>query len=160
MKLKYSQLKVNKNLKLVVYSDGSFKNLCNGVASGSGRIVFLVDENHRCSPLTWNANKLKKIVDSTLAAESMSLSNAVKEAVYIKHILKELIGERSVLPIFCVTDSKGTRDAVYSTKLVEDKVTRLYIAHIKQCLESGDITKVLHVDGEDVGGLLDKTRSI
>ena len=150
VKLKYSQLKINEKLKLVAYSDGSFKNLCNGVASGSGRIIFLVDENQRCSPITWNSNKLKKVVDSTLAAESMSLSNAVKEAIYIKHIIKELIGERSPLPIFCVVDSRGTRDAVYSTKLVDDKITRLYIAQIKQCLESGEITKVLHVPGEQM----------
>ena len=145
--LKYQKLKINDNLKLIVYSDGSFRNLCNGVASGSGRIIFLVDEDGKCCPITWNSNKLKKIVDSTLAAESMSLSAAVKETIYIQQIIKELLGERSSLPIYCVVDSRGARDAVYSTKLVEDRITRLYIADIKQCLESNAISKVIHVPG-------------
>ena len=145
--LRFHALKMDERLKIVSYSDGSFKNLCDGVASGSGRIIFLVDGNNRCCPLTWNSNKLKKIVDSTLAAESMSLSAAIKEAVYIKCILKELIGENYQIPIFCVIDSRGTRDAVYSTKLVEDRGTRLFIADIKQCLESNTIEKVIHVKG-------------
>ena len=87
------------------------------------------------------------MVDSTLAAESLSLVNAIKEAIYVKHIIKELLGERTSLPIFHVIDSMGTRDAVYSTKLVEDKLTRLYIAGIKEHLEDGAIVKVLHVPG-------------
>ena len=59
-----------------------------------------------------------------------------------------MIGERSSLPIYCVVDSRGARDAVYSTKLVEDKLTRLYISAVKQCLDSNDIRKVIHVPGE------------
>ena len=146
--LRFSKLTINNNLKIVVYSDGSFRNLCKGVSSGSGRVIFLVDEHRRCSVLTWNSNKLKKIVDSTLAAESLSLSNAIKEAVYTQQILIELIGDRAKLPIYCIIDSRGTRDAVYSTKLVEDRMTRLYIAAIKEHLESGTIEKVIHTPGD------------
>ena len=136
--LRYGKLVINKNLKIVVYSDGSFRNLCKGVSSGSGR---------HCCVLTWNSNKLKKVVDSTLAAEALSLLNSIKEAVYIQHIIKELIGDRTSLPIYCIIDSRGTRDAVYSTKLVEDRLTRLYIAAIKEHLESRTIEKVIHVPG-------------
>ena len=146
--LKFSQLTINENMKIVVYSDGSFRNLCRGVSSGSGRIILLVDEHRRCCVLTWTSNKLKKVVDSTLAAESLSLVNAIKEAVYVQHIMKELIGDRASLPIYCVVDSQGTQDAVYSTKLVEDRLTRLYIAAIKEHLESRAIEKVIHVRGE------------
>ena len=139
---------INEKTKIVVYSDGSFRNLCKGVSSGSGRVILLVDEFRHCCVLTWNSNKLKKVVDSTLAAESLSLLNAIKEAVYIKHIMMELIGDRTSLPIYCIIDSRGTRDAVYSTKLVEDKLTRLFIAAIKENLESKTIEKVIHVPGE------------
>jgi hypothetical protein len=145
--LRYGKLTINKNMKIVVYSDGSFRNLCKGVSSGSGRVMFLVDEHRRCSVLTWNSNKLKKVVDSTLAAESLSLLNAIKEAVYVQHIITELIGDRASLPIYCIIDSRGTRDAVYSTKLVDDRMTRLYIASIKEHLESRRIEKVIHVPG-------------
>ena len=147
LELKFFALHMDNELKIVSYSDGSFRNLCGGVASGSGRIIFLVDRNNRCSPLTWNSNKLKKIVDSTLGAESMSLSSSIKEAIYIKSILQELLGEKFPLPIFCIVDSRGTRDAIYSTKLVDDRITRLYIAQIKQCLENNSIQKVIHVKG-------------
>ena len=61
--------------------------------------------------------------------------------------MKELIGERANLPINCVIDSRGTRDAVYSTKLVEDKMTRLFIAAVKEHLECGRIQKVIHAPG-------------
>ena len=150
LRIKYCRLKMNNNLKIVTYSDGSFRNLCNGVSSGSGKVVFLVDELRHCCVVTWNSNKLKQVVDSTLAAESLSLSNAVKESLYIKHIIKELVGERATLPIYCIVDSRGTRDAIYSTKLVEDKMTRLYIAAIKEHVESGRIEKVIHVPGSSM----------
>ena len=145
--LRYRKLMINEKTKIVVCSDGSFRNLCKGVSSGSGRVILLVDEFRHCNVLTWNSNKLKKVVDSTLAAESLSLLNAIKEAVYLKHIMMELIGDRTSLPIYCIIDSRGTRDAVYSTKLVEDKLTRIFIAAIKENLESTTIEKVIHVPG-------------
>ena len=148
--LKFRKLEINNKLKIISYSDGSLRNLCNGVSSGSGWVIFLVDEFNHANVVSWHSNKLKKVVDSTLAAESLSLSEAIKEALYIQHILSELIGERASLPIYCIIDSRGTRDAVYSTKQVEDKMTRLFIAAVKQHLECGRIQKVIHVPGSEM----------
>ena len=148
--IKYPRLILDENIKIVTFGDGSFRNLCKGVSSGSGWIIFLVDSNNRCCPISWTSRKLQRVVDSTLAAESLSLSNTIKDAIYIKEIMKELIGDRAKLPIYCVVDSKGTRDAVYSTKLVADKLTRLYIAAIKEHLENNTIAKIIHAPGKQM----------
>ena len=67
-------------LKLVVYTDASFGNL-HGVGSCGGHIIFLSDKNDRSTPIAWHSGKVKRIVRSTLAAETVSLLARTVEAI-------------------------------------------------------------------------------
>ena len=121
--INYPKLCLDSRLRIVVFSDGSFRNLCDGVSSGSGWIVFLVDGVLNCCVISWASKKLQREVDSTSAVESLALSNAVKEALYIKMVMQELLPREVCLPIYAITDRKGIHQAVHSTKLVDDKTT-------------------------------------
>ena len=73
--------RLSKNeLSIRTYSDASFANLIDGVSSGRGHIIFLVDEQNRCAPLHWTTNKVKRVVHSTLAAEALSLQQCLSTA--------------------------------------------------------------------------------
>ena len=54
-------------MKLIVYHDASYANLQDGF------IIFVTDHNEcKASPIAWQSRKLKRVVKSTLAAETLS----------------------------------------------------------------------------------------
>ena len=54
--LKYQKL--NEKLCLFVYTDASFRNLNDGGSHGS-YLIFLVDNDYNCNPLSWPSKQLK-----------------------------------------------------------------------------------------------------
>ena len=85
------------------------------------------------------------VVNSTMAAETMGLVNGIKDAIYVQTIIHEVI--KLLLPIHCFVDNKDLVDGVHSTKLVDDKLTRLSIATIKEHLEKQEVRYVSHIPG-------------
>ena len=143
----FRKLVMDENLKIVLYTDSAYKNLCDDIGSCFGYVIFLLDINSHCSPITWCSKKIQRVVNSTLAAETMALMNGIKDALYVKAVLLEMIGDVSLLEIECYVDNKGLVDAVHSTHLVEDKLTRISIATIKEHLEK-EIIQVHHITGD------------
>ena len=65
------------DLKIVVFSDASLGNI-NDVAGSTGAfIVWLMDNTGQCCPIAWKAHKIKRVVRSTLAAETLSLEEGL-----------------------------------------------------------------------------------
>ena len=129
--------------RIVMYADASHANLCEGVSSCVGYIVFLVGERNRCCPLSWKSGKARRIVKSTIAAESVALLDGLEEAIYLKSILAQILStEPASLPVICITDHQGLWESVRSTKLVEDRRLRIEIAAIKECLLRKDVSEV------------------
>ena len=87
VKIFFPRMIIDKQLRLVLYTDSSYKNLCDGMGSCAGYILFLMDSQNRCCPLEWKSNKIHRIVDSTLAAEALALESGIKEALYQRAIL-------------------------------------------------------------------------
>ena len=143
----FPKMVLDQDLRLVTVSDAAFANLIDKISSGYGYLVLLVDRNGRCCPLKWRANKIQRVVGSTIAAEMLALLNAVKEAQYLREILIELLGKTSALHIQSFVDNKSVLDAVYSTKKVDDKRLRLDVAELKQYLEKGELNCITHVPG-------------
>jgi hypothetical protein len=143
----FPRIKVDKNLRILTISDAAFANLLDKVSSGAGYVILLVDNDRKCSPLMWVSNKIQRVVNSTIAAEMLSLLNAVKEAQYLRAVLRELLGESVPLPIDSIVDSRNVKLALCSTKKIEDKRLRIDVATIKQDIERGDLRDVIHVKG-------------
>ena len=133
--IKFPQLVIDHDLKIVTFSDAAFANLVDLVSSGSGYIVFLVDRNRRCCPLAWSANKVQRVVHSTLAAETLTLGNALGEAQYQQALIKNILGESYALPIRSYVDNKSLKEALYSVRLVDDRRLRIDIAALKESLK-------------------------
>ena len=129
---------------LYVFTDASLANLSDGVSSSLGIVIFVTDGN-RSSPLAWHANKIKRVVRSTLAAESLALLEGLEEALYLRSVLME-IHISTTIPIVGFVDNKSLVEAIYSTKLVNDKRLRIDIGAIKEMLKS-DIEQVKWLPG-------------
>jgi hypothetical protein len=128
---------------LITFTDASFANLCNGTGSCIGYVVFLVGIDDRACPLTWKSGKAKRVVKSTLGAESMSLLEGIEASIYLKTMIVDLLClTMKSLPITIITDHKGLWESLYSTHLTEDRRLRIDLAGAKESLQKGEIQEV------------------
>jgi len=101
-------------------------------------------------PLSWCANKIKRVVRSTLSAEMLSLQEGIEEAIYLRGLIVEMLGrEEKSVPIVAFVDNKSVTQALCSTKLVDGKRLRMDIAAIKESLDRSEISTVKWVPGEE-----------
>ena len=119
--------------RLVVFTDAAHANLCDGVSSMGSHIVFIVGRFGFCAPVAWNGRKIKRVVRSTIAAETLSLQEGLEEAIYVRAILQEVkLGEN--MPVVAYIDNKSVVEALYSTKSVDDKRLRIDLGAIKETI--------------------------
>ena len=128
--------------KMEVFCDASWGNLPDGVSSAEGYVIFLTGQNQKCCPLAWTSNKIKRKVSSTLAAEALSMQDALDHAVYLGSLLTEIYCNsyaKSNLPIIAYTDNKSLHQNIYSTKQVHEKRLRVNIAEIQRMMSAGEV---------------------
>ena len=137
--------KIEGKLKIVIHSETAFRTLPDQVSSGGGHLVFLTSEKEQeAAILGWTSNKVKKVVGSILAAEALSLQEAVSHAIYLRGILAEVLEkEEKEIPMVSYVSSNNLYQAVHSNKFVEDKKMRLDIVQVRrsQEIKRGDIKK-------------------
>ena len=144
-------------LSIITHSDASFANLIDTVSSGQGHVVFLADEQQRVAPISWSANKIKRVVSSTLAAKALSLQECLNTAEFIRFILAESMRvESASIPIFAYVDNNDLYKSLHSTSMVSDKKLRIDIASLKQRMSEGNISVTLVESKEMLADCLTK----
>ena len=134
------------HLSLLCFTDASLGNLNNGIDSTGGYLVFLMNKDSGyAAVLDWQANKIKRVVRSTLAAETLSLCEGLEAAIYLNNLIEELTGH--TLEIHAIIDNRSVVDAVRSTTTVDDKRLRRDISAVKQTLETGEVKTITWVPG-------------
>ena len=131
--------------KMNVFCDASWGNLPDGISSAQGHIIFLTGEEQKCCPLSWTSNKIRRKVSSTLAAEALSMHDALDEAVYLGSLISEIYCNsytENKLPIIVYTDNKSLHQNIHSTKQVHEKRLRINIAEIQRMLASGEVQTI------------------
>ena len=139
--LQFASLNKNDPWRIVVFSDASHGNLSQGTGSMGAHVIFLVDNGGKCCTVSWHGGKVKRVVRSTIAAEALSLCEAVEDAIFIKHILAEMLPTHSV-KIVAFVDNRDVVDAVYSTKLVDDRRLRIDISSLKEFIVNEEISSI------------------
>ena len=134
--------------KVFVFTDASLCNINDGTGRTGGHIVWLVDCHGKCCPLSWHANKIKRVVRSTIAAETLSLQEGLESSFYYRKMLENIIGiPHKTIPIIAYVDNKSMIEAVHSTKLVDDKRLRVDIAAISESLTRIEISEIKRCPG-------------
>ena len=111
-----------------------------------GCLVLVVGSGGMTCGISWRANKIKRVVHSTLAAEALALQEGLEEAIYIQKLFSELLGRK--LPITAYVDSKSLVEAVYSTKQVNDRRLRIDIGSIKESLKE-EVESIKWIPGSE-----------
>ena len=132
--------------RVVTFCDASFKNLPNYGSQG-GFISLLVDKQGRYCPLAWQSRKVRRIVKSTIAAESLAALDAAEMTVFLVSLIKDILCLNQIDSII-VCDNKSLVDAVYSTTNLEDKCLLLDICVLRDMLEKGLITSIQWVPSD------------
>ena len=147
--VKLSNVKNISECQIWCFSDSAFRNLNDKQDSAGGYVILLVNINTgKCSPLDWKANKIKRKVASTLAAEAISLGTALDGAIAIRDMILEITNAKIDLQIKAIVDNKSTRDAVYSSTCVAERQLRAEIAIIKELREEKIVSEVKWVRGQ------------
>ena len=130
------------------FTDAAFGNINNGKDSTGSYIIFLVNpHNGKSAPIEWKSNKTKRRVQSSLAAEALSLSAGLDAAIALKWMIADITGLD--LSVKGIIDNKSTCDAVYSSTDVAEKRLRREIAIIQEMVEDGHVKEIRWLKGED-----------
>ena len=137
--------------EIKAFADASFGIHENGGSHG-GVIIFLCNKNGQCSPIMWQSRQIKRVVKSTMSAETLIQVECAEAAFWIKSLLEEILNPPNKEPkicigIECITDNHQLYDGVLSIKPVTDKRLRIDLALIKEMINKKEISKLNWVRG-------------
>ena len=125
------------SMKLISFSDASYANLPCGGSQG-GVIIFLVNSENKSCPLIWKSFKVKRVVRSTTAAETLACVDGSEKALLLSKAVGEIYGVDKI-PITCMTDNKNLYDAAHTTKTVVDARLRVDMAIVRQMIDRREV---------------------
>lgn len=97
-----------------------------------------------CGPIVWKSNTIKRVVRSTLAAETCAAVEGLDAAFFISQIVREMIGTPS--PILAFTDNRPLYKNVHSTTMAQEYRLRIDLAAIKEMLSKRELQSLSWVD--------------
>lgn len=118
------------------YSDASFGSGPNSSSIG-GLIVCLVFPDGTMHPICWRSYKIKRVVRSTLAGETLAVADLLDKV----HVLKktsEFIWSQS-LSSSIYTDCQSLIDCVFDHRQITEKRLLIEIQVIKELMKCGEI---------------------
>ena len=133
-----------KLLQIIAYSNASFANLTDGGSQG-GYIIFLVDNNNQYMPIAWQSKSIKRIVKSTLSAETLAMVDLTEACFYYRKLILDLLQLEDYptnIKITCKTDNSCLDDTVHSTTQILDKRLRIEMAILREMVERGEIAEI------------------
>ena len=134
---------------MIVFTDASLCNLNSGTGSTSAYVVLLLDTAGNCCPISWHTNKIKRVVRSTISAEALSLQEGLECAYYYRRLLENILQVKEhTLPLVAYVDNRSVIEAVYSTRLVDDKRLRVDIAAISESLSRNEVKEIKWCPGK------------
>ena len=80
--LTFPQMQNLDECSLATYSDSSYNDVDNG-GSQEGFIIFLSDRTRRLFPIMWQSKRIRQVLKSTMAAETLALVYATESFVLI-----------------------------------------------------------------------------
>lgn len=130
-----------KILKIVTYSVASYANL-PGWGSQGEQIIFLADEEMGAYALTWKSTKIKRVVKSTLAEETLSFVEGCDMSFLIAKIVAKIIynDKESVLPIHDKVNNKSLFDAAKTIKVIKDIRLHVEMSIVWGTIERNEVT--------------------
>ena len=129
---------------LQLYTDASWQNIDN-IGSTGGKVI-IINSGDKSFPITWSSNRLKRTCHSSQQAEIMALNEGMKDAGYVREMIREVTGVTLTTNI--LTDNKNVISAVLATTAPQDKKVKVELASAREALRTGEIEGIKHVPGK------------
>ena len=147
---RFLRLNLKEPLSIIVYTDASFGNLDNRINSGRGYVIFLISEDNACV-LTWQSNKVSRVVNAVLDSETLALRDGIRHAEWLRTIVVELlygVCDENVIKIICYTDSDQLYKTLNSDKQCSNHGLRRDIEIIKEYITKSIVSEVIWIRKE------------
>ena len=127
--------------EIVTFCDSGFANLPD-CGSQEGVITFLVDQNGCYCVVAWYSKRIKRVVNSSLAAECLAAVDAAETSILLRAKLQELLClvDRTI-KISILSDSKSLVDNVHSSTSVDNKRLQIDVAILREMIHKGEISQ-------------------
>ena len=128
------------SLSIKLYSDASFNNLPNSGSQG-GFIILLSDKYNNITPIAWSSIKLKRVARSTIAVETLALSDGCDTSYFMVSLAKEIIfmKQHNNINVEAFTDNRSLYKTLLTTKSILDKRLRVEIAALREMCEKNEL---------------------
>eukprot|EP00435_Cladocopium_sp_Y103_P012580 s2098_g3.t1 len=142
------QIQPLKNMQLAVITDASFGN--DGFHSQGGQMILSHEPGLKggakvkTNLLWWRSAKLQRVVNSTLAAETQSLSKGIGDLLWMKVLIRELTEEK-----FNIKEWPAKLASERVVALAKDTSSK----ELQECLAIVDAKSLFdHLSKESIGG--------
>ena len=144
------------DLKLQLLTDASSNNLPNG-GSQAGQVLFLTDDKSNTCPLYWDSSKIKRVVRSTIAAETLYLTDECDVSIYINRSLELLLEHGKRREVIAYTDNQSLYNAGHNKKQTLEKRLLVETAAIREMVERNEINISWIKKEKQLGDILTKS---
>ena len=127
--------------RIVSFSDASHANLPDKGSQGA-HVSFLVDNKGDYSVLSWKSKKVKRVVNSPLAAECLAAVEASETSIASSTLMSEILGLKNNVPISLICDSKQLVDNVHSSTPCESKRLQIDVGILRCDLDQHSIEEI------------------
>ena len=141
------------SLIITIYTNARFNNLPNKGSQG-GQILFITENENWSCPLAWNSSKIKHVVHSTLAAETLSMTDGCDISVFTTQIVNHIFQQHNNNTV--ITENKSLLDCIQSTKLISNKGLRVELHALAQMHEKNEIEIIWIPTSNQISNVLTK----
>ena len=106
--------------------------------SRAGQIIFLTNSNNKCCPISRNTSTTKRVVRSTITAETLSLSDRCDISIYVKKLISEILSKGSMLDAIAYADNQSLYDAGHTMQQMLEKRLLADISSIREMIERNE----------------------
>ena len=121
-------------MELTVFSDANMAGDIDGRRSTSSVLVFF-----GAAPFAWRSLKQKIVALSMCEAEYVAAATAACQAVWLRRLLGELIGEEAHLPALMVDNQPTIALAKNPVLHVRNKHINIKFHFLRDCIDGGQI---------------------
>ena len=137
----FPRLKIS-TCHVVTFPDAGFANLPDEGSQGAF-ISFLIDKDGAYCPLAWQSKRIRRVVNNTLAAETLTVVEAAEASVFIAKCFAILVASDSPgFPISIMSDNKSLVDNLHTTTSIENKRLRIDVGVLRDMLDRKEILQV------------------
>ena len=148
------------NATIIAIGDASFGNIGKNKTSSQGGLIIMLADNTdnilvnggkaTVTPMVWKSHRIKRVVRSTLAAETMAANEAVEHADLLRAHLVELHGtltfqehlsDTSAVPVIHLTDCKSLYDLLHKRGTIpSERRLQIDVEALRESIEYYNVT--------------------